>query len=109
MGSRPRLEVDHYKKEMEQSTQETQIASQGYLQLQEEEANYNACWGLLYPIAHKGNKQSSPWRFNKDKKQYNVGRSASCDVKITGQIISTFSHSSSGLSRPFKRLFSFDF
>lgn len=75
-------------KEIEQSTQETQIASQGYLQLQEEDANFNSCWGLLYPIAHKGNKVVSPWRFNKDKKQYNVGRSASCDVKITGQIIS---------------------
>jgi len=73
---------------MAQGTQETQIASQGYLQLQEEEANYNACWGLLYPIAHKGNKQASPWRFNKDKQRYTVGRSASADVKITGQIIS---------------------
>jgi hypothetical protein len=73
---------------MDQSTQETQIASQYYSQRLEDEADNTNCWGLLWPINSKSTGRPNPWRFNKDKREYMVGRSNNADVKIVSQIIS---------------------
>jgi hypothetical protein len=72
-------------------TQETQeLASQAYRATAEDDQLDSNCWGLLWPIEDKRqiDGRASPWRFNKDKTRYTLGRGPNCDVKVVSQIIS---------------------
>lgn len=73
-------------------TQETQDASQAYMTRPDDDLLDSNCWGLLWPIEDKRQTDgpAAPWRFNKDKNRYTLGRGPNCDVKVVSQIISEF-------------------